>query len=187
MPSLQERVHDQPAYLGKGASKKIELSLLVHPQWLVGSPGADAEGRPYGGSAQDDAESTARWNAERAKSIRLLEVRGVLPDEVVDPETGLRFAPEKGTVPKRSHYSCAACGTTQDLLDSVRPYGKAAPMAGYAIQGFSPKAENTGAYNGRFFHPSKNMQRNITMPLSMNGNQKGNRPFLHIGPRVLFP
>jgi putative DNA methylase len=142
-----------PAYLGKGANKKIELSLLVHPQWLAGGSGADKEGRPYGGSAQDDAESTVRWNAVRAKSIRLLEVRGALPDEVEDPDTGLRFAPEKGTVQKRSHFTCASCGKTQDLLESLRLYGKAAPMAGYGIQGFTPKLENDGAYNGRFFAP----------------------------------
>ena len=30
--------------LGKGKNKKVELSLLVHPQWLAGSPKQDAEG-----------------------------------------------------------------------------------------------------------------------------------------------
>jgi putative DNA methylase len=142
------------AYLGKGGSKKIELSLLVHPQWLAGCPGTDEEGRLYGGSAQDDAESTARWNAARAKNIRLLEVRGSLPDEVEDPETGIRFAPEKGTVPRKSHYACGACGTVQDVLGSIKPTGKTGAMAGYAIQGYAPRlAEQNSAYNGRFFSP----------------------------------
>jgi hypothetical protein len=34
----------------------------------------------------------------RAAKIRLLEVRGALPDEVTDPEKGINFAPESGTV-----------------------------------------------------------------------------------------
>jgi len=153
-PHCKSECAVNPAYLGKGVSKKIELSLLVHPQWLAGSSSIDEEGRPYGGSAQDDAESTARWNAARAKSIRLLEVRGKLPDEVEDPETGLRFAPEKGTVPKKSHYACGACGTVQDVLGSIKPTGKTGAMAGYVIQGYAPKlAERNNAYNGRFFAP----------------------------------
>lgn len=51
---------------GKGKNKKVELSLLVHPQWLAGSPKQDANGQTYGGTAQDTAASTARWNQERA-------------------------------------------------------------------------------------------------------------------------
>lgn len=140
-----------------GKSKKIELSLLVHPQWLTGSPGKDAQGRTFGGSAQDDAESTTRWNRERADKIRLLEVRGKLPAEVTCPETGVTFAPEKGTVPKKSHYACASCGTTQDVLETVKATKKTGPMAGYAIQGYSPCGSEQGtAYNGRFFAPFGN-------------------------------
>ncbi len=49
----------------KGKNKKVELSLLVHPQWLAGSPKQDASGQPYGGSARDDVAATARWDQER--------------------------------------------------------------------------------------------------------------------------
>jgi len=86
--------------LGKGKNKKVELSLLVHPQWLAGAPKQDANGQPYGGSAQDDVAATTRWDSERASKIRLLEVRGTLPDQVTCPETKITFAPENGTVPK---------------------------------------------------------------------------------------
>ncbi len=71
--------------LGKGKNKKVSMTLLVHPEWLAGSPNVDAEGQPFGGSAQNDAASTARWNAERAAHIRLLEVRGELPETVTCP------------------------------------------------------------------------------------------------------
>lgn len=146
--------HSSMVKLGKSKNKKVNLSLLVHPDWMAGSPKADASGVPYGGSPHDDAASTKLWDAERASKMRLLEVRGDLPDEVTCPETGRTFRTDStgGTVPKRSHFECASCGTVQDLLDSARQFGKAAPLAGYAIQGYAPKAHQSGKpYNGRFF------------------------------------
>lgn len=138
--------------LGKGKNKKVELSLLVHPQWLAGSPKQDASAQPYGGAAQDDVDSTIQWDSERASKIRLLEVRGALPDEVTCPETHLSFVPKNGTVPKKSHFACGACGTVQSVLATIKATGKTGPMAGYAIQGYSPKRDATGKpYNGRFF------------------------------------
>ncbi|KWH35876.1 hypothetical protein WL99_02330 [Burkholderia cepacia] len=144
--------HTAIVNLGKGKNKKVELNLLVHPQWLSGESKQDANGLPYGGSAQDDVATTTRWDAARAAKIRLLEVRGALPDEVTDPETGATFAPEKGTVPKRSHYACSACGTVQDVLTTIKATGKTGPMAAYAMQGYAPKRDEAGKpYGGRFF------------------------------------
>ena len=144
--------HTAMVSLGKGKSKKVELSLLVHPQWLAGEAKQDASGQPYGGSAQDDVAATTRWDAVRAAKIRLLEVRGTLPDEVTDTEAGITFAPEKGTVPKKSHYACSACGTVQDVLTTIKATGKTGPMAAYAVQGYAPKRDEAGKlYGGRFF------------------------------------
>lgn len=144
--------HTAMVNLGKGKNKKVELSLLVHPQWLAGEAKQDANGQPYGGSAQDDVAATTRWDAARAAKIRLLEVRGALPDEVTDPETGVTFAPEKGTVPKKSNYACSACGTVQDVLTTIKATGKTGPMAAYAVQGYAPKRDEAGKpYGGRFF------------------------------------
>lgn len=146
--------HTALVNLGKGKNKKVELSLLVHPQWLAGEAKRDAEGRPFGGSAQDDAASTARWDQARAAKIRLLEVRGALPEEVTCPETGVTFRTDKGTVPKKSNYACGACGTVQDVLATVKASGKTGPMAAYAVQGYAPKRHEAGKpYNGRFFAP----------------------------------
>ena len=144
--------HTAMVNFGKGKNKKVELSLLVHPQWLAGEAKQDASGQPYGGSAQDDVAATTRWDAARAANIRLLEVRGTLPDEVTDPETGVTFAPVKGTVPKKSHYACSACGTVQDVLTTIKATGKTGPMAAYAVQGYAPKRDAVGKpYGGRFF------------------------------------
>ncbi|NVN37915.1 DUF1156 domain-containing protein [Komagataeibacter swingsii] len=136
----------------KKPNKKVELSLLVGPQWLAGEAKQDGMGAPYGGSAQDDVAATTRWDAARAEKIRLLEVRGPLPDEVTDPETGVTFAPSSGTVPRKSHYACSACGTVQDVLTTIKATGKTGPMAAYAVQGYAPKRDEAGKpYNGRFF------------------------------------
>lgn len=144
--------HAEMVKLGKGKNKKVQLSLLVHPQWLAGEAKQDESGQPYGGSAQDDLAATARWDAARAAKIRLLEVRGRLPDEVTDIEASITFAPEKGTVPKRSTYTCSACGTAQDVLTTIKATGKTGPMAAYAVQGYAPKRDEAGKpYSGRFF------------------------------------
>ncbi|WP_327753093.1 hypothetical protein VVT58_11475 [Sphingobium sp. SJ10-10] len=142
------------ANLGKGSNKKVSLTLLVHPHWLAGSAKRDADGQPMGGSAQDELASTIRWNDARAAQIELLEVRGELPDVVTCPNSGVSFAPQKGTVPKKSHYTCGACGTVQDVLDTIKASGKTGPMAGYAVQAYSPDRDKSGApYGGRFFAP----------------------------------
>ncbi|MDP5497404.1 DUF1156 domain-containing protein [Pseudomonas aeruginosa] len=140
--------------LGKSKNKKVELSLLVHPQWLTGSPKQDLNGEPYGGAVQDDAVSTARWNKERAGKIRLLEVRGELPEVVTCPESQVSIKTSEGTVAKKSAFACASCGTVQDVLKSMTGNGGKAQMAAYAVQAFSPKRKATGAnYGGRFFAP----------------------------------
>jgi len=148
--------HAAMVKLGKGKNKKVEMSLLVHPQWLAGSAKTDPNDELFGGSAQDDAAATTRWDFERAKTIRLLEVRGKLPDTVTCPETKITIDTGKsgGTVPKKSSYACGACGTVQDVLDSVKASGKTGAMGGYAFQGYAPNlAESGTAYNGRFFAP----------------------------------
>ena len=139
---------------GKGKRKKIALSLLVHPGWLAGSSGSSPDGDDYGGSITDSTEATAAWNRERASRLRLLEVRGILPAEVTCPETGTTFDTKKGTIPKRSNYTCGACGTVQDVLKTIKASGKTGPVAAYAIQGYCPQCNEQGEpYGGRFFAP----------------------------------
>ena len=181
--------------LGKGRTKKVEMTLLVHPQWLAGSssfaPLAQDESIPpfakgglggiphpaasiqaeeippvppfakggvrkaYGGSAQDDAESTALWNQERASKIRLLEVRGELQPTVKCPETRVIFKTGKeGGTAKPGYFACGACGTVQKVVDAIRPTGKTAPFAAYGVQALSPSTNPAVmGYGGRFFAP----------------------------------
>ena len=56
-------------------NKKINMTLLVHPDWLKGAPGKDELG-VLGGAATSDIDATIRWNELRVKTLRLVEVRG---------------------------------------------------------------------------------------------------------------
>ena len=142
----------------KSVQKKIELSLLIHPDWLRGSPGLDERGNEFGGSATDTPGATAAWNAERARSLRLVEARGTLPETIVCPETGKAFSTRRGTVSRKSHYECGAtCGKENDVLGSIRASSKTGPIAVYAIQGFCPACKAASElYDGRFFDAPRN-------------------------------
>ena len=146
----------------KGHKKKVSLSLLVHPQWLAGEKSKDKKGHPYGGSVTDDADASALWLDARAKTMRLIEVRGELPKEITCPDTGIVINTENGTIPKKSSYACGACGTVQDVLTTVKASGKNGPVAPYAIQAYSPKRDRDGvAYGGRYFLPADDPRSTI--------------------------
>jgi adenine-specific DNA methylase len=144
--------------LGKVKNKKIELTLLVHPEWFSGCPKHDKQGREYGGSATDDVDATERWIAERASKLRLLEVRGNLPEQVTCPTTGVTFyTTEKGgTIPKRSTFSCAVDGTQNDVLESIKQSGKMGPLAPYAAQ--ATMQQSDGSEHKFFTYPSSTRQ-----------------------------
>ncbi|WP_437203379.1 DUF1156 domain-containing protein [Planctomicrobium sp. SH664] len=150
----------QSSSLGKSKNKKIDLTLLVHPDWLKGSPGKDSDGNWFGGSVTDSAEATAAWNEVRAKSLKLIEVRGELPESITCPDTGDLMLTGKtgGTVPGKSKFKCqeATCGREQDVLKSIKKTKKAGPVSMYAVHGRCPECSKNGeAYSGRFFgYPS---------------------------------
>ena len=165
--------------LGVAKNKKVELTLLMHPQWLKGCTKGDDEGREYGGSADDCVEKTVRWNNARASQLRFLEVRGlvavekvnrkgerktvmVVPPEVTCPETKVTFFTDErgGTVPKQSTFACAADGSPNDVLTAIKATNKTGPQSAYAIQGFSPKRAKLGRpYSGRFFASADDPRR----------------------------
>lgn len=141
--------------LSKPSKKKVELSLLVHPEWLQGETSKNTAGETYGGSADDSVESTIRWNHARSTSCNLIEVRGTLPEYVILKDgTNLNTGKDGGTVPGRSTFACAACGKADDIREAIAATEKNGPIAMYALQGFCPCCKDNGeAYNGRFFKP----------------------------------
>ena len=138
---------------GKGKNKKVSLSLLIHPDWMKGAPGTDDQG-DLGGTVTSTVEETKRWNELRQSTLKLIEVRGKLPDEITLPDTGDVISTKDGTIPKRSTFTCQeeTCGREQDVLDAVKASQTNGPFAEYALQCFSPRRSDTSAaYNGRYF------------------------------------
>lgn len=147
------RMVGESVSLGKSKNKPVSLSLLVHPKWMKGSAGTDADGLPLGGSATDDARATARWHAIRRSTLELIEVRGELPASVTCPD-GTIVETDVGTVPKKSTFTCqeATCGREQDVLESIKATGRTGAVAPYAVQGYCPDCDREGVpYGGRFF------------------------------------
>jgi hypothetical protein len=137
----------------KGKNKKVFLTLLIHPVWMKGAPGVDDQGE-LGGTVTSSVEDTKRWNELRQSTLKLIEVRGKLPEEITLPETGEVISTKDGTIPKKSHFECQenTCGLQQDVLSSIKSSGKSGPIAEYCLQCYSPKRSNSSAgYNGRFF------------------------------------
>ncbi|MGY4349731.1 transposase-like protein/predicted RNA methylase [Bradyrhizobium sp. GM7.3] len=140
--------------LGKPKSKKVELSLLVHPKWLAGSKKDDDLGLPFGGSSQDSAEDTCRWNMERAKTSGLVEVRGKLPDAVTFPheDIPIKTGADGGTLSKPGCFTCASCGTETKQIEGFASIGKTAPIAAYAVQAKANDVyHDSSLLKGRYF------------------------------------
>lgn len=145
--------------LAKPGKKSIELTLLVHPEWLKGESSVDDEGRPYGGSSDDAPDDTSRWHEVRAQACNLVEVRGELQNHLSLADGTTINTKQDGTTAGRGAFACqaAGCGYEQDLQESVRRTSKPAPYAAYAIQGVCPACkDNLEAYGGRFFAPIQN-------------------------------
>ena len=137
----------------KSKNKKVSLSLLIHPDWMKGAPGSDDQG-DLGGTVTSSVEDTKRWNELRQSTLKLIEVRGKLPEEITLPDTGEAMSTKNGTIPKRSTFTCQeeTCGRQQDVMAGIRESKKSGPVSPYALQGFSPKRTNgNAAYNGRYF------------------------------------
>lgn len=137
----------------KGKNKKVSLSLLIHPDWMKGAPGTDDQGE-LGGTVTSTVEETKRWNELRQSTLKLIEVRGKLPDEITLPDTGEVMSTKNGTIPKRSTFTCqeTTCGREQDVLDAVKASQTNGPTACYLLQCYSERrSKSSAAYNGRFF------------------------------------
>jgi adenine-specific DNA methylase len=154
--------------LGKSSAKKIDLTLMVHPDWLKGSPDVDENGAPLGGRADDNADDTNRWYRERSQHLGFFEIRGPVPETIVCPNSGRSFQTNIGTAPmkqtadglqpKKATFACqeSTCGRESDVLAAVRVSGRTGPMAAYAYHVHCPQCEANGdPYSGRSFVPAR--------------------------------
>lgn len=133
-------------------NKKIDLTLLVHPHWLIGESGNDEKG-VFGGSANSSVSETQRWNEVRARSLKLIEIRGKLPLNITLPD-GRVFDTSKGNISKKSTFVCQeeTCGREQNVLDAVSASADTGPLSVLALQCFSSSRKSDGKpYSGRYF------------------------------------
>ena len=129
--------------------------MLIHPQWLEGCPKHDEQGREYGGSATDSVEATIRWNNARAAKLRLLEVRGSLPEQVTCPENGRDFF-HRWTWRNSSQeiYIRLRCRwlTERRVCPLSSPLGKVGRLLHTPFKATVEKRKESGQpYGGRFF------------------------------------
>jgi putative DNA methylase len=162
-PHCGEHYHDPKAKtdgvsgsLGKSKNKSIDLTVLVHPDWLKGSSGKSADGKSFGGSADDTPDSTANWLRERRQNLSLVEFRGNLPESFTCPPTNevIRTDNKGGTVPRERYFKCMSgtCGKEQIVLEATVSTGKTRPEAPYAYQIHCPECDQSGYLNsGRYF------------------------------------
>ena len=65
---------------------------------------------------------------------------------------GSKIDTRKGTIPKKSHFTCGKCGELQDFRTSIEKFKTVAPSAPYSLQCYCPDCDREGhVYSGRFF------------------------------------
>ncbi len=151
--------HAQPSLRATGRKKKdfalkskpVQMYLLIHPEWMKGASGFVGE-EELGGWAGAPAEATSDWFEKRMEHLRVIEVRGKSLPDIVTLADGAVIETGQGTVPRRAHFTCAACGREGNTLESVRPTEHTAPVAAYTLQCHCPQCEAEGyTYGGRYF------------------------------------
>jgi adenine-specific DNA methylase len=132
-------------------SKPVQMYLLIHPEWMKGTSGFVGD-EELGGWAGAPADATSDWYEKRMEHLQVIEVRGKKLPEVVTLADGTEVETTRGTVPRRAHFTCAACGREGNTLESVRPTKHTAPVAAYTLQCHCPQCEAEGyTYGGRYF------------------------------------
>ncbi len=133
-------------------NKKIDLSLCVSTAWMKGTPGG-YDSVKYGGASASDVTSTNKWMSLREKEVGLFEIRGTLPDQILDPVSFEFFDVNKGTT-SGAKYVCQAptCGREQPVVAAIESSQDTAPTTFYMSQCYSPRLEKSqNPYGGRFF------------------------------------
>jgi len=112
-------------------TKKVQMYLLIHPAWLKGESGVDEHDKELGGYAGAFPESSIEWYKRRLNNLNLVEYRGSELMPSITLKDGTVLDTQKGTSPKKAHFTCSECGRENNTLDSVRPTKHTALVAPY--------------------------------------------------------
>lgn len=138
----------------KAKSREVTHYLVLPKAWLKGVSGKSKD--YFGGYHGSTREQDVRWFTERAKGLKLVEVRGTVPEALEQNNFGKKTkkAAEEGEADGQNSrlLVCAKCGRQEDPLSAIKLTGVQARVFPYLIQGFDPIAKERGyGYNGRFF------------------------------------
>jgi hypothetical protein len=143
-------IDDQIKRKGKAKSKSASHSLLLPKKWLKGIGGPTKE--YYGGYFGSSNDQDERWFADRAKDLRLIEVRGEISSDLLHSNFSQKIKSDTNEGGSSGKIKCGGCGRIQDPLGSIKLSGKLAPLFPYMIQGVDPEDKKAKQpYNGRFF------------------------------------
>ncbi|MBE2220372.1 MAG: DUF1156 domain-containing protein [Anaerolineae bacterium] len=131
---------------------RVNMHLLMHPDWLSGTPGLDENEDELGGYAGASPDSTAAWFRFRHKKLKHIEVRGQTLPTTLELHDGTLFQTNSGNVPEQSVFECSSCGRRSDIAEAERTAKHHSPVAVYALQCYCPQCNSLGFnYGGRFF------------------------------------
>lgn len=148
---------------GSATSDVVSTSRWLRARASVPNPLLEIRVAVAGASGSDDLEPDDEGDMEDGSALGAPDegddgpgagLSSGLPPFVICPHTGARIDTAKATIPKRSHYTCEACGTVQDVMTTIRATGMTGPVAPYAVQAYSPaRAAKKVPYGGRYFLP----------------------------------
>jgi len=131
---FRRRLEDLSLIEVRGRVKLAEDEAAVEeeePEQTAGGTDAEVEGE----SESEDAER-----------------RKYGPPAEITLRDGSTISTRISTVPGKSAFGCAHCGSPQNILDAAKAAGHTAPVATYALLCTCPSCEASGyTYSGRFF------------------------------------
>jgi adenine-specific DNA methylase len=132
--------------------KKIQMYLLIHPDWLKGVGGFDENGNELGGWAGASPEDTGKWYNLRIEKLSIIEVRGELLTDHIVLNDGTSINTQISSIPKQAQFLCSKCGRSQDRLNATKAIKHTSPVSTYLLQCYCPECELEGYnYSGRYF------------------------------------
>ncbi|WP_330448289.1 hypothetical protein FLP41_14090 [Paracoccus marcusii] len=91
------------------------------------------------GNPESEAQQTVDWLKARSANTKVIEVRGTASGKVKSIDGLLEIDLDQlvGSNQKAGHFVCASCGFENRQIDAFSSTGTTAPIAAYALQGYS--------------------------------------------------
>ena len=91
-------------------SKKVQMFLLIHPDWFSGESGLYENGDELGGYAGANPKTTIDWYSKRLEKLKFVEYRGEELTPLLTSKDNISIDTQKGTSLRKAHFTCGKCG-----------------------------------------------------------------------------